>query len=137
MDKSDKSGVRMARFAVSTLSAVNDVSQGKSTSTNTGATPGGRLMRDLALYTAARLGLVVVLAAVIFGGARIFGVEIPLLVTLLFALVIALPLSLVLFGKLRKQVNEDISAVDEKRRRDKAELRAKLRGDGDSAESSS
>ena len=117
--------------------AVNDVSRDNSVPANSAVTPGGRLARDLALYTGARLGLVVVLAAVIFGGGKLFGVEIPLLVVLIFALVIALPLSLVMFAKLRRRVNESISAVDEKRRKDKAELRAKLRGDGGSTESSS
>ena len=47
----------------------------------------------------------------------------------LFAVLIALPLSLVLFAKLRKKVNVDISAVDAKRRADKADLHAKLRGE--------
>ncbi|WP_245672906.1 DUF4229 domain-containing protein [Aldersonia kunmingensis] len=92
--------------------------------------PGGRLARNLALYTLARLGLVIVLAAVILGVAALVDVDVPLLVALIFAVVIALPLSLVLFKKLRIQVNESITDVDEKRRRDKADLRAKLRGDG-------
>jgi hypothetical protein len=45
-----------------------------------------------------------------------------------------MPLSLTLFKKLRTRVNEDIAVVDEKRRKDKAQLRARLRGetsDGD------
>jgi hypothetical protein len=91
--------------------------------------PGGRLARNLALYTLARLGLVIVLAAVILGVGALVDIEIPLLVALIFAVVIALPLSLVLFKKLRIRVNESIADVDEKRRRDKADLRAKLRGD--------
>ena len=91
--------------------------------------PCGRLARNLALYTGARLGLVIVLAAVILGVGWLVDVDIPLLVALIFAVVIALPLSLVLFKKLRIRVNESISDVDEKRRRDKADLRARLRGD--------
>jgi hypothetical protein len=87
------------------------------------------LARNLALYTLARFGLVIVLAAVILGVGAIVDVDIPLLVALIFAVVIALPLSLVLFKKLRIRVNESIADVDEKRRRDKADLRAKLRGD--------
>lgn len=90
---------------------------------------GGALARNLALYTVARLGLVIVIAAVILGVGWLFGVAVPLLVALVFAVVIALPLSLVVFKSLRIRVNESIAAVDEKRRRDKAELRAKLRGD--------
>ncbi|MGK8511714.1 DUF4229 domain-containing protein [Nocardia asiatica] len=94
-------------------------------------TPGAgrRLARNLALYTIARLGLVVVLTAVIVLAAKLVAVDIPLVVAALFALIIAMPLSLVLFKRLRVKVNEDIALVDERRRRDKAELRARLRGE--------
>ena len=88
-----------------------------------------RLARDLALYTVARLALVAALAAAIVFGAKLAGVEVPIMVALIFALLIALPLSLVVFSKLRRRLNEDIAIVDERRRRDKADLRAKLRGD--------
>jgi hypothetical protein len=91
--------------------------------------PGGRLARNLALYTVARMLLVVVLAALILGIAAMVGDGMPLLVALIFAVVIALPLSMVLFKTLRIRVNEAIADVDEKRRRDKADLRARLRGD--------
>ncbi|QBJ95699.1 DUF4229 domain-containing protein [Rhodococcus sp. ABRD24] len=89
----------------------------------------GRLARDVALYSVARLGLVVVLAVAIIGGAKLFDVEIPLLVAAIFAVLIALPLSLVLFAKLRRRVNESITAIDAQRRSDKADLHAKLRGE--------
>nr|WP_246461459.1 DUF4229 domain-containing protein [Nocardia transvalensis] len=93
------------------------------------AAAGRRLARNLVLYTLARLVLVAVLAAVIVGLAHVLSVDIPLIVALLFALIIALPLSLVLFKRLRARVNEDIAAVDQKRRTDKAQLRARMRGD--------
>ncbi|GAA4486546.1 DUF4229 domain-containing protein [Rhodococcus olei] len=89
----------------------------------------GKLARDLALYTVARLGLVVVIAALILGGSKLVGVDVPLLVALIFAVIIALPLSLVLFKSLRVRVNEQISAVDAQRRRDREDLRSKLRGE--------
>lgn len=89
---------------------------------------GRRLARNLALYTLVRLGLVVVITVAIVGIARLVSVDIPLVVAALFALLIAMPLSLTLF-KLRTRVNEDIAVVDEKRRRDKAQLRARLRGE--------
>ncbi|WP_433198682.1 DUF4229 domain-containing protein [Nocardia sp. CA-107356] len=92
---------------------------------------GARLARNLALYTLARLGLVVVITAAIIGVARLVSVDIPLVVAALFALIIAMPLSLTLFKKLRARVNEDIAIVDAKRRQDKAQLRARLRGDDD------
>ncbi|MFF0489650.1 DUF4229 domain-containing protein [Nocardia sp. NPDC004068] len=95
----------------------------------TAVSPGRRLVRNLVLYTLARLALVAVLAAVIVAAARLLNVDIPLIVALLFALVVAMPLSMVLFKRLRARVNEDIAAVDEKRRTDKARLRARLRGD--------
>ncbi|WP_327110405.1 DUF4229 domain-containing protein [Nocardia sp. NBC_01730] len=90
---------------------------------------GRRLARNLALYSLARLALVVVLTAVILLAARLVSVDIPLLVAALFALIIAMPLSLTLFKRLRAKVNEDIALVDERRRRDKAQLRARLRGE--------
>lgn len=94
-----------------------------------GTSPGRRLARNLALYTLARLALVAILTVVIMVGAAVVTVEIPLVVAILFAIVIALPLSLTLFKGLRGKVNADIAAVDERRRRDKAQLRARLRGD--------
>ncbi|WUI30183.1 DUF4229 domain-containing protein [Nocardia sp. NBC_00416] len=100
-----------------------------------GTSPGRRLARNLGLYTLARLVLVAVLTVVIMVGAAVVTVEIPLVVAILFAIVIALPLSLALFKGLRGRVNADIAAVDERRRRDKAQLRARLRGEPGSAES--
>lgn len=70
-----------------------------------------------------------VLTAVIVLAARLVSVDIPLVVAALFALIIAMPLSLTLFKRLRTKVNEDIALVDERRRRDKAQLRARLRGE--------
>lgn len=96
-----------------------------------GASVGRRLARNLALYTLARLALVAVVAAVIMLAARPVSVQVPLAVAILFAIVIAMPLSLVLFKGLRARVNADITAVDERRRRDKAQLRARLRGEVD------
>jgi uncharacterized membrane protein len=87
------------------------------------------LVRNLALYTLARLGLVVVIAALIVGVAKLIGVDVPVIVAALFALIVAMPLSLTLFKKLRVKVNEDIAVVDARRRQDKAQLRARLRGD--------
>ncbi|MQY30230.1 DUF4229 domain-containing protein [Nocardia aurantia] len=93
------------------------------------ASAGRRLARNLALYTVARLLLVAVIAALIAGVGRLLKVDIPLIVALLFAVLIALPVSMVAFKRLRTNVNESITAVDEKRRTDKAQLRARLRGE--------
>ena len=72
----------------------------------------------------AGLGLVVV--AILAPGAPIV---VKMLVAMVFALVVAFPLSLVLFKTLRRRVNEDIAAVDEKRRRDREDLQSRLRGE--------
>ncbi len=53
-------------------------------------------------YALARLLLVAVLTAVIFGGAHLLGVrDFPLVIALLFAIVIALPLGIWIFAPLR------------------------------------
>ena len=89
----------------------------------------GQLARDVVLYSVARLLLVVVIGAIIMFGGKAVGAEVPLLVAALFAVLIALPLSLLLFARLRKRVNVGIAAVDAQRREDRDDLRAKLRGD--------
>jgi hypothetical protein len=89
----------------------------------------GQLFRDVALYSGARLLLVVVIAAAIIGIGLLAGVKVPVLVAAVFAVLISLPLSLVLFKSLRIRVNESIAGVDESRRRARAELQAKLRGE--------
>ncbi|TSD95154.1 DUF4229 domain-containing protein [Skermania sp. ID1734] len=94
---------------------------------------GRRLARLLIVYTIFRLALVAALAAIILFGAKLFGVDVPLLVALIFGLVIAMPISLLLFRSLRRQVNENIALVDERRRQDKEKLRSRLRGDDGSA----
>lgn len=87
------------------------------------------MIRDVALYSVARLGLVVALTLLILYVPRVFGVEIPLLVAALFAVLIALPVSLVLFASLRRRVNEGIAAVDERRRTERADLEKRMRGE--------
>ncbi|MFI5780372.1 DUF4229 domain-containing protein [Nocardia sp. NPDC051570] len=109
---------------------MSDASQpGGAAADETSVSAGRRLVRNLVLYTLARLALVVVISAVIVLFSRLLKVDIPLIVALLFALIVAMPLSLVLFKRLRGRVNADIAVVDEKRRNDKAQLRARLRGE--------
>lgn len=92
--------------------------------------PGSRLVADLVLYVLARLLLVVALAAVIVGAAHVLGVrEFPLVVALLFAMVIALPLGIWLFAPLRRRATASIALLDERRRKDREQLQARLRGD--------
>jgi len=66
---------------------------------------GRTLARDIALYSVARLALVTVAALVLFL------VGVPLLVSALLAMVLALPLSMVLLGGLRGRVNTGLAVV--------------------------
>lgn len=87
-------------------------------------------MLDVLAYVLARLLLVAALTAVIFGAGHLLGLrEFPLVVALLFALVIALPLGIWLFAPLRRRATASIATFDEGRRRDRAQLQARLRGE--------
>ena len=95
-----------------------------------GQSSAGRAALSVLLYTAARLALVAVLAAVIYWAARMLGVhDFPLVVALLFALVIAMPLGIWLFGPLRRRATAGLEVATERRRRDREQLRARLRGE--------
>lgn len=104
-------------------------------SDNEAARSTGRMMLDVVMYTLARLALVVALTAVIFFGARLVGVQqVPIVVALLFAIVIALPLGIWLLGPLRKRATGSIAVVDERRRSDRDRLQARLRGETNAPE---
>lgn len=97
---------------------------------NQSGSTAGRMMRDVVLYTLARLLLVAALTAVIFYAAHLIGIkEFPLVIAMLFAIILALPLGIVLLKPLRLRATAGIAAVDERRRRDREELQARLRGD--------
>jgi hypothetical protein len=82
------------------------------------------------LYAAVRLLLVVALSAAIYGVARLLGVtEFPIVVAVLFALVIAMPLGIWLFGPLRRRATGGLAMAGQRRRRDREQLRARLRGE--------
>jgi hypothetical protein len=89
-----------------------------------------RLVVDVLAYVAARLLLVVALTAVIFGVGHLLGVrDFPLVVAMLFALVVALPLGIWVFTSLRHRATASIAAFDERRRKDREQLQARLRGE--------
>jgi len=91
---------------------------------------GRAAVRDVLLYVAARLVLAAALTAVIYEVGRLLGLhEFPLTVALLFALVIAMPLGIWLFGPLRRRATEGLEVATERRRRDREQLRARLRGE--------
>jgi antibiotic biosynthesis monooxygenase (ABM) superfamily enzyme len=106
--------------------------QGKSEGTGR---PGARMLTDVVVYALARLLLVAVLTAVIFGAAHLVGIaEFPLVVALLFAIVIALPLGIWVFAPLRRRATASMAVFDERRRTDREQLRARLRGEEPSSE---
>jgi hypothetical protein len=55
-------------------------------------------------------------------------------VALLFAIVLALPLGIWVFAPLRRRATASIAEFDERRRTDRDQLRARLRGDGSAPE---
>lgn len=90
------------------------------------------MLLDVLSYVAARLGLVVVVTAVIVGAGHLLGLrDFPVVVALLFGIVIALPLGIWLFAPLRRRATESIATLDARRRRDREQLQARLRGAGD------
>ena len=96
---------------------------------STGQSSAGRAAVSVLIYAAARLALVAVLAVVIYGIGRAVVQEFPLIVAALFALVIAMPLGIWLFAPLRRRATADLEVATERRRRDREQLRARLRGE--------
>lgn len=92
-----------------------------------GEKPGARLARNMIFYTVIRLLLVVALTLVITGIGNLFLDDgFPLVVAAIFAVIIALPLSMVLFTRLRGAINSDIAAVDAGRRKKRDDLRRRM-----------
>src|ERR1700753_816107 len=90
----------------------------------------GHAVAGVLLYVAARLVLVAVLTAVIYGAGRLLGVqEFPVVIAILFALIIAMPLGIWLFGPLRRRATAGLAIAGDRRRREREQLRARLRGE--------
>ena len=101
-----------------------------STDERTSGHPRTSTVVDVLLYAVARLVLVVVLAGAIYGVARLLGVtQFPVVVAVLFALIIAMPLGIWLFGPLRRRATASLAVAGERRRRERDQLRARLRGE--------
>lgn len=87
------------------------------------------MLVDVLVYLVARLALVAVLSALLFYGAHLIGVDdFPFVVAVLFAIVIALPLGMWVFAPLRRRATASVAAIDERRRHDREQLQARLRG---------
>ncbi|MGO3362110.1 MAG: DUF4229 domain-containing protein [Corynebacterium sp.] len=112
---------------------MNDTNNGTGGSEDAGAdvNPGklsGKAWRDIALYGLARVLVFLVLTVVIQSIAILMGMgqSFPLLMSALLALIIAFPLSMFMFSKLRLRVNEQIAVRDAGRRAHKEQMRAQL-----------
>ncbi|MFN3339259.1 MAG: DUF4229 domain-containing protein [Dietzia sp.] len=92
----------------------------------TGTKPGARLARNMMFYTVLRLLMVVALTLVVIGIGRLVDVDVPVLVAAILSVVVALPLSMILFTRLRAEINSDISAVDSERRVKREDLRRRM-----------
>ena len=91
---------------------------------------GDRVLLDVGLYAGARLLLVVVLTGAIYLAARLLGLtEFPVVVAALFALIIAMPLGIWLFARLRRRATAALSIAAERRRAEREQLQARLRGE--------
>jgi len=99
-------------------------------SVTTGRASLGRAVVDVIVYTVARLALVAVLSAVIYGLGRLLGLsDFPPVVAVLLALIIALPLGMWVFTPLRRRATASLALAGERRRRDREQLQARLRGE--------
>jgi hypothetical protein len=85
------------------------------------------LAASIGLYTLARLGLVAVVAGLLV----LAGV--PLLIAVMVGLIVALPLSMVLFRGLRGRLDAALARTRERRSAERAALRGRLRGDAEPA----
>jgi len=95
-----------------------------------GERTGNHVVVDVLLYVAARLLLVVALTGAIYGAARLLGVaQFPIVVAALFALIIAMPSGIWLFGPLRRRATAALAIAGERRRREREHLQARLRGE--------
>ncbi|OBA61793.1 hypothetical protein A5647_10030 [Mycobacterium sp. 1100029.7] len=92
-------------------------------------------MVDVLLYAGARLLLAGVLTAVIYLAARLIGVTpFPVVVAALFALIIAMPLGIWVFAPLRRRATASLAAAGDRRRAEREQLQARLRGEAVSDE---
>ncbi|GAA4557396.1 DUF4229 domain-containing protein [Pseudonocardia xishanensis] len=96
-----------------------------SAGTDTRREPG--LAATIALYTVARLALVALIAALL----ALAGV--PVLLAVLIGLIVALPLSMVLFRGLRARLDRALAVTGERRGAQREALRAGLRGEAPAA----
>ena len=81
------------------------------------------LAATVALYALARLGLLALIAALLLVAGT------PFVIALLVALIVALPLSMLVFRGLRTRLDVALAAARARRGEERAALRARLRGE--------
>nr|WP_264063940.1 DUF4229 domain-containing protein [Mycobacterium montefiorense] len=85
---------------------------------------------EILLYAVARLLLAAVFTGVIYLAARLLGVsQFPVVVAALFALIIAMPLGIWVFSPLRRRATAALAVAGERRRAEREQLQARLRGE--------
>lgn len=87
------------------------------------------LVVNVFLYTVARLLLVAAIVGVMVGVVTLLNVEVPLILLLAVAVIIQLPLSHLLLAGLRGRLTAGMEVVGARRRDEKSQLRARLRGE--------
>ena len=85
-----------------------------------------RPWKDILLYGLARLLLFFVLTVVIAYGAYLVGAPMPLMISALLALIVALPLSMFFFKGLRRRVTTEMALWNEQRRAHKEYIKSQL-----------
>jgi hypothetical protein len=96
----------------------------------TGAGPDDRvppLWRAITVYSAIRIGLVVVLTVALWIAGRPFGM--PPIVALAFAIVLQLPLSVVFFRRARANLTAALARAKSQRTAERDRLHAELTGE--------
>ncbi|NNG35034.1 DUF4229 domain-containing protein [Nakamurella aerolata] len=101
---------------------------GQSAAEPAGPARAGAGIATIVGYVALRLGLLVVLATVIWGVAALVGLEMPVLVAAMLAIITGLPLSWLIFSRQRLAATEALEQRSGERRRTRAELQQALEG---------
>ncbi|MGP6174820.1 DUF4229 domain-containing protein [Corynebacterium sp. A21] len=76
--------------------------------------------RALLKYGAARLGLFLLLTVIIHGAAGLIGAPVPLVMSALLALIVAFPLSMLIFSGMRAEATETVAELTAQRKAYKA-----------------
>lgn len=89
---------------------------------------GGQAVKDIALYGLLRVVLFIILTLIIHSVVILLGMAafFPLLISAMLALLVALPLSMVLFRKLRIRATQQLAAWDADRKAHKQQMRRQL-----------